>query len=84
MDQNHQNIQLSKTVFKSVFFNWPTPASFSFIFGLFKQPIQFLQQINVKNVQVSIQYMAPGFEPKPYEHDLSPTTTRSGLPPNPL
>ena len=66
------------------FFNWPTPASFSFIFGLFKQPIQFLQQINVKNVQVSIQYMAPGFEPKPYEHDLSPTTTRSGLPPNPL
>ena len=31
--------------------NWPTPASFSFIFGLFKQTSQFLQQINVKNVQ---------------------------------
>ena len=27
-----------------------TPASFSFIFDLFKQTIQFLQQINVKNV----------------------------------
>ena len=26
----------------------PIPASFSFIFGLFKQTIQFLQQINVK------------------------------------
>ena len=30
------------------FLNGPTPASFSFIFGLFKQTIQFLQQINVK------------------------------------
>ena len=30
--------------------NGPTPASFSFIFGLFKQIIQILQQINVKNV----------------------------------
>ena len=39
-----------------------TSASFSFIFGLFKQTIQFLQQINVKNV-MSIQYPAPGFEP---------------------
>ena len=33
------------------FLNGPTPASFSFIFGLFKQTLlQFLQQINVKNV----------------------------------
>ena len=35
---------------------------FLFIFGLFKQTIQFLQQMNVKNV-MSIQYLAPGFEP---------------------
>ena len=43
--------------------NGPTSASFSFIFGLFKQTLlQFLQQINVKNV-MSIQYPAPGFEP---------------------
>ena len=34
-----------------VFFkNRPTLASFSFIFSLFNQAIQFLQQINVKNV----------------------------------
>ena len=34
-----------------VFFKkWPTPASFSFIFGLFKQTIQFLPQMYVKNV----------------------------------
>ena len=37
-----------------VFLNGPTPASFSFVFGLFKQTIQFLQQINVKNVLKSI------------------------------
>ena len=30
--------------------NGPTPASFTFIFGLFIQTIQFLQQIYVKNV----------------------------------
>ena len=30
--------------------NGPIPASFSFIFGLFIQPIQFFHQINVKNV----------------------------------
>ena len=30
--------------------NGPTPASFSFISGLFKETIQFVQQINVKNV----------------------------------
>ena len=30
--------------------NSPTPASYSFIFGLFKQTIQYLQQINEKNV----------------------------------
>ena len=45
------------------FLNGPTSASFSFIFGLFNQTIQFFQQINVKNVQMSIQYTAPGFKP---------------------
>ena len=45
-----------------VFKNGPTPASFSFIFSLFKQAqLLFLQQISVKNV-MSIQYTAPGFE----------------------
>ena len=36
----------------SFFKNGPTSASFSFIFGLFKQTIQFLQQINVKKCHV--------------------------------
>ena len=44
-------------------FNGPNPASFSFIFALFKQTLRFLQQMNVKNVQMSIQYTAPGSEP---------------------
>ena len=30
----------------------PTPASFSFIFGLFKKTIEFLQQIDVKSCHV--------------------------------
>ena len=34
------------------FLNGPTPASFSFNFGLFKQTTQILQQINVKNVML--------------------------------
>ena len=29
---------------------WANPGLFLFIFGLFKQTIQYLQQINVKNV----------------------------------
>ena len=32
------------------FFKKANPASFSFIFGLFKQTLQFLQQIHVKNI----------------------------------
>ena len=41
---------------------WANPGNFSYIFGLFNQTMQFLQQINVKKCQ-AIQYMAPGFEP---------------------
>ena len=40
--------------------NGPTPASFLFIFGLFKKTIQFYKKSMRK---MSIQYMAPGFEP---------------------
>ena len=46
----------------------------------FKQTIQFLQQINVKNV-MSIQYPAPGFEPMTFGIESPPITTRPGLPP---
>ena len=45
-----------------LFLKMGQPRPFLFIFGLFKQTIQFLQQINVKNV-MSIQYPALGFEP---------------------
>ena len=45
--------------------NGPTPASFSFIFGLFKQAsLQFLQQIYAE--KMSIQYTLPGFEPSTF------------------
>ena len=38
--------------------NTPYPASFLFIFRLFNETIQFLQQINVKNVHVHPVYGA--------------------------
>ena len=38
--------------YRIFFINGPTSASFSFIFGLFKQTIQFSQQINVKKLHV--------------------------------
>ena len=56
--------------------NGPTPASFSFIIGLFKQTIQFLQQINVK---ISIWHRDSN--PQPFKHESSPITTRPRLPP---
>ena len=39
-----------------------TPASFSFIFGLLKQTMEFLQQVNVKKCQVH-PVNGAGFEP---------------------
>ena len=59
---DHLNTTTAKVALGDVLKIGPTPASFLFIFSLFKQTIQFLQQINVKNV-MSIQYPAPGFEP---------------------
>ena len=62
------------------FKNGPTPASFSFIFGLFKQTsLQFLQQIYVKKCPSSIQYQKSN--PWPSERESLPITTRPGLPP---
>ena len=55
------------------------PASFSFIFGLFKQTIIFLQQINVK-CPSSIRYRDSN--PRPLDRESTPITTRPGLPPN--
>ena len=63
-------------IIKGVFFkkNGPTPASFSFIFGLFKQTLQFLQQINVKNIRRES-------NPQPLLCESLHITTRPGLPP---
>ena len=41
---------ISHVYVRSFFKNVPIPASFSFILGLFKQTLQFLQQMYVKNV----------------------------------
>ena len=61
--------------------NGPTPASFSFIFGIFKQTsLQFLQQIYTK-CPSSIRYWDSN--PWPSERESLPITTRPGLPPNP-
>ena len=46
------------------FLNGPTRASFPFIFGLFKQTLQFLQQIDVKNVH-------PVYSARIWTHNLS-------------
>ena len=46
---------------------------FLIYFRLFKQTIQFLQQINVK---MSIQYLVLGFEPMTFEHESPSITTR--------
>ena len=59
--------------------NGPTPATFSFIFGLFKQTLQFLQQIYVKKCPSSIQ--CRDLNPRRSEHESFPITTRPGLPP---
>ena len=57
-------------------------ASFLFIFGLFKQTIQLLQQINVKKCPSSIRRWDSN--PRPLERESTPITTRPGLPPREL
>ena len=61
------------------FLNGPTRASFPFIFGLFKQTLQFLQQIDVKKCPSSIQRQ--DLNPRTFIHESSPITTRPELPP---
>ena len=52
---------------------------FSFIFGLFKQTLQFLQQLYVKKCPSSIR--CRDSNPRPSECESLPITTRPGLPP---
>ena len=53
---------------------------FLFIFGLFKQTIQFLQQIYVKKCPSSI--WCRDLNPQPLERESLPITTRPGLLPH--
>ena len=59
--------------------NGPTPASFSFIFGLSNKHYKFLQQIYVKKCPSSIR--CQDSNPRPSKRESSPITTRPGLPP---
>ena len=72
--------------FQSSFIYGSYPASFSFIFGLFKQTNStILQQINVKKCPSDIRY--PVFSQVQYLHLLSPTYFQhfeKGLLPLPL
>ena len=53
-------------IFLSFLKNWANPGLFFVYFRSFQTNITILQQIYVKIVQMSIQYMAPGFEPTPF------------------
>ena len=57
------------------FKKWANPVLFLFIFSLFKQTIQYLQQINVKKCPSSTRH----WDSNP--HESSPIATRPGLPP---
>ena len=74
----HQISQCSNVDLK----NGPTTASFSFIFSLFKQTIQFLQQINLKKCSNVHPVYGAGIQTFDLSVELSPITTRPGLPPN--
>ena len=60
-------------IFYGFFKNGPSPASFSFIFGLLKQTLRFLQQINVKKCPSSIQCW--DLNQQPLKHESPPITT---------
>ena len=55
------------------------PGLFFVYFRLFKQTLQFLQQMNVKKCPSSIRRW--DLNPQPFEHESPPITTRPGLPP---
>ena len=60
--------------------NGSSSASFLFIFSLFEQTIEMLQQINVKKCPSSIRCW--DLISQPLEYQSSPITTRPGLPPS--
>ena len=77
--KNRIKLTLSRKDHKYFFKKWPTLVSFSFIIVLFKQTLQFLQQINVKKCSSSIWHQDSNSQPSDCESP--PLTTRPGLPP---
>ena len=79
MEKNQLLTFLLNTFFKK---NWPTHASFSFIFSLFKQKNTIFttnQCEKMSKCPSSIQCWDSN--PWPFQHESSPITTRPGLPP---
>ena len=74
------NILVQCSVASKVIFLKKWANSFSFIIGLFKKTIQFLQQMNVKKCPSNIWRWDSN--PQPFEHESSPMTTRPALPPS--
>ena len=64
--------------YQRYFFKWAIPGLFFIYFCLFKQTLQFLQQIYVEKCYVHPVY---GAGIRTYEHESPPITTRPGLPP---
>ena len=79
LPQVSSSLLSSELLKKIVDKNGPNPASFSLIFGLFKQTLQFLQQIYVKKCPSSI--WCWDSNPWPSECESIPITTTPGLPP---
>ena len=67
---------------KQFFLNGPTPASFSFTFGLCKQTLQIFTTNICEKCPSRIRYR--DLNPQPSECESPPITTRPGLPPVPL
>ena len=83
--------QLNKTTKFRHIFKWshdyflkngPIPASFSFIFGLFKQTIQFFTTNQCEKMSCPSSIRHRDSNPRPSERESPPITTRPGLPPN--
>ena len=72
-------LTINKCRIKIIFLKMGQPWPLFFIFGLFKQTIQFFNKSMWKNVRMSIQYTALGFEPTTFQRWAAPITTRPGL-----
>ena len=63
----------------TIFLKWAILGLFFVYFHLFKQTLQFLQHICVKNV-MSIKIMAPGFEPTTFGTQVSSHNHQTRVP----